>query len=290
MLNSIRKSEGIKYNATDPDGNHKSRYFSFKKYKEEDIIKMGDEWVSAIRSGLPTPKWKFVLKKEGESDSDSDSESDKEEQAKLEVKPFTLELPDRKFGCSILLCGSSRSGKSTAIDHIIDKYFDKDYINVLHTQSLQSEIYKDMKKKAIACPFYMPQLIEETYQINTKTNNKYEFLHILDDVVNVKNDKVVMKMLTIMRNSRITCCISAQDLTMFNSIGRGNINFVCLFRMNSDMAIEKVIKSYLQSWFPAHMKMRDMIKRYKELTSDHHFFLIDNLHDTISLTKIKLGK
>ena len=37
---------------------------------------------------------------------------------------FRLELPDEKTGgCSILMVGSTRSGKSTALKHILDKYF-----------------------------------------------------------------------------------------------------------------------------------------------------------------------
>jgi hypothetical protein len=290
MENTKRQQHGIKLNATDPKGHKKSIYFSFRKYNQKDIDRMSDEWFSAVRSGLEPPKWKFVLKKEGhESSSDSDSESDTEE-LKFEVKPFDLDdrIPDRKFGCSMLFCGSTRSGKSTAIDHIYKKLFSKDYITVLHSQSLHAEAYDDIRKKVVGCPMYMPQLIEETHQINSKTDNHYEFLHILDDVVNAKNDRTIQKALTIGRNARQTMAISAQDLTMFNSIGRGNINFVMLFKLNSDMAIEKVVRSYLQSWFPAHMKIRDMIREYKRLTQDHHFFLIDNLKDEIRLTKINL--
>jgi hypothetical protein len=294
MFNSKRKTEGVKFHATDPKGNHKAVYFSYKKYSAKDIERMGDEWVSAVRAGLEPPKWKFVLKKEGtednKSDSSSDSDSDSDDDTKFETKPFELSLPDRKFGCSMLFCGSTRSGKSTAIDYIYKKYFSKDYITVLHSQSLHAEAYDEIRKKVVGCPQYMPQLIEETHQINSKTENHYEFLHILDDVVNAKNDKTIQKALTIGRNARQTIAISAQDLTMFNSIGRGNINFVMLFKLNSDMAIEKVVRSYLQSWFPAHMKIRDMIREYKKLTQDHQFFLIDNLKDQICLTKINLNE
>ena len=290
MFNSKRKTEGVKFNATDPKGHHKSIYFSYRKYKAEDIERMGEEWVSAVRSGLEAPRWKFVLKKEGHEDSSSESDSESDTESKFQVKPFNLSLPDRKFGCSMLFCGSTRSGKSTAIDYIYKKYFSKDYITVLHSQSLHAEAYDDIRKKVVGCPQYMPQLIEETHTINAKTENKYEFLHILDDVVNAKNNKTIEKALTIGRNARQTMAISAQDLTMFNSIGRGNINFVMLFKLNSDMAIEKVVRSYLQSWFPAHMKIRDMIREYKELTKDHQFFLIDNLKDEICLTKINLSE
>lgn len=286
MENSRRKTEGIKINATDPKGNHKSIYFSYRKYSKADIDRMAEEWSSAIRSGLEPPKWKFVLKKEGHEDSSSDSES--EDEFKIEEKPFILNLPDRKFGCSMLFCGSTRSGKSTAIDYIWKKYFIKDYITVLHSQSLHAEAYDDIRKKVVGCPQYMPQLIEETHQINAKTENHYEFCHILDDVVNAKNDRVILKALTIGRNARQTMLISAQGLTMFNAIGRNNINFVFLMKLNSDMAIEQVVRSYLQSWFPARMKIRDMVREYKRLTQDHHFFFINNLTDEIILTKINL--
>ena len=289
MINSVRKTSGIKFNATTPDGVHKTKYFSFKKYKESDVARMGDDWMSAVRSGLPEPKWKFVLKKEGTGDDGSSSESDNEAvEDTIELKPFELDIPDRKFGCSVLCLGATRSGKSTCIDHLLKTYFPKDYISILHTNSPQSDIYDDMKKKAVIAPTYFPQLIEESYQINKNTKNKYEFLHIIDDVVDKKNDKTLLKLLTIMRNTRLTCIISGQELSIFNAIARSNINFVLLFRLNSDMAIEKAIKSYLQSWFPAHMKIRDMIKKYKELTADHHFFVIDNLNDKIFLSKIDI--
>jgi hypothetical protein len=292
MENSRRTAHGLKVNATDPKGNHKSRYFSYKKYDKKSIDLMADEWISAVRAGLPEPKWKYVLKKEGHEDSSSSSDSSDSDtdEVKFESKPFDLRLPDRKFGCSMLFCGSTRSGKSTAIDYIYKKFFSKDYITVLHSQSLHAEAYDDIRKKVVGCPQYMPQLIEETHQINSKTDNHYEFLHILDDVVNAKNDRTIQKALTIGRNARQTMAISAQDLTMFNSIGRGNINFVMLFKLNSDMAIEKVVRSYLQSWFPARMKIRDMIREYKKLTQDHHFFLIDNLKDEIMLTKLNLDE
>ena len=34
-----------------------------------------------------------------------------------------LEVPDGKFGFSLLLCGSTRSGKTTMMNHLYDKHF-----------------------------------------------------------------------------------------------------------------------------------------------------------------------
>ena len=105
-----------------------------------------------------------------------------------------------------------------------------------------------------------------------------------------KYDKELLKLLTIYRNSRISTIICSQALTISNSIARGNINNVMLFKLNSDEAIEKVIKAYLLSYYPTRMKMIDKIKRYREETENHTFYYIDNIAGTISRSKINLNK
>jgi hypothetical protein len=86
----------------------------------------------------------------------------------------------------------------------------------------------------------------------------------------------------------MSCIICAQNITIMNSIGRGNINHIFLFYFNSDEAIERAIKTYLLSYFPRTYKMIDKIRKYKELTKNHHFFWIDNISGKISLCKIKI--
>jgi hypothetical protein len=73
-----------------------------------------------------------------------------------------------------------------------------------------------------------------------------------------------------------------------NSVGRTNINHIFLFKLNSDEQIEKAIKCYLQSYFPSKLKMVDKIKKYKELTDQHHFIYINNIDSKIIRTKIKI--
>jgi hypothetical protein len=73
-----------------------------------------------------------------------------------------------------------------------------------------------------------------------------------------------------------------------NATGRTNINHVFLFKLNSDEQIEKVIKTYLLSFFPTGLKMADKIKKYKELTEDHHFIYINNLTGETYRTKLNI--
>ena len=197
----------------------------------------------------------------------------------------TMQVPDSKFGMSILLLGSTRSGKSTLINYLYSRHFKK-HIGVLMSNSLQSDAYKPLKKSLVTSDMYHPEVIKDMYQINHETDNHYQFLAVIDDVSHVRHDKQYQRLLTIYRNSRISAIVSAQALTMFDKNCRSNINFVCLGRLNSDTAIEGVIKEYLISYFPRSINMAEKVAMYRQMTEDHHWFVIDNINGIIFRTKL----
>jgi hypothetical protein len=204
----------------------------------------------------------------------------------IPTKKFDLKLSPRASN-SICMIGSTRSGKSTALSYILEHFFKK-HIAVLMTNSPQAEIYKEMKH-CVQSPKYHPKILKDMYAINKDTNNHYDFLAILDDVVTgVKFDKQIINLLCIYRNSCIASIITAQAVTLLNSAGRTNINFVLLFKLNSDEQIEKCVKFYLSSYFPKDMRMLDKIRYYREATQDHHFFIVDNLNGEVFRTKLDL--
>jgi hypothetical protein len=293
-------SEQLRVSAVDEMGKQVFKTFSIKKYTKEGAEKLAAEWKEYMKKRREDDRKRSHKKTSTApdmllSDSDSDYSSDSDESVKNEivmpeifkVKDFALNLPDPKFGCSILLCSSTRGGKTTMLNHVYKTYF-KEYITCTHTYSPQSDIYKDLKKDTVYCPQYMPELLKDTYKINKATNNKYKFLHIVDDCVSVKNDKRLKDALCIYRNSRISTIITGQNLTIFNSITRSNINFVMLGKLNSDMAIEMVIKSYLRSYFPKFMSLNDCIKEYKRLTTNYHFIILDNINNDAFISKVKI--
>jgi len=215
-------------------------------------------------------------------------EKESEEMFSIPTKPFHLPLPPTLFGSSILFLGSTRSGKTT-LQNYIHKEFFSDVMTCVHTWSPQSSIYSELKTKTVFMPDYRPDIIDETYQINKACNNRYRFLHIVDDVVGKKNDPMLMKLLTILRNSRISAMITGQELSIFNSICRSNINFVFLGYLNSDMAIKKVVEAYLRTYFPKEYSLMDCMREYKEMTKDKWWLLIDNIHGTICRTRLELN-
>lgn len=197
-----------------------------------------------------------------------------------------LQVPDGKFGFSILLCGSTRSGKTTMMNFLYNRHFKK-HITTVMSNSLNSDAYDYIKQSAILSDLYHPEMLKEMYQINHATENHYQFCLILDDLTNVKNDKEYLRLLTIYRNSRISCIVCAQGISMFNKTARGNINFVILGRLNSDAEVEKVVKEYCISYFPRDINIAEKIAMYRQLTDEHWFLVLDQVNGDFFRTKLR---
>jgi GTPase SAR1 family protein len=191
--------------------------------------------------------------------------------------------------CSFACIGSSKSGKTTFIKYLLEKYF-KDDIKTLFTQSLHNDIYDGIKKDACIAPGYMPDVVKTMYKINKETKNHYKFMCIMDDLIGAKNDKEMTKLLCLYRNSGMSACVSGQDLTLLSPTGRANVNYVCLFYQNTDARCEDNIKAFLRSYFPRNLSMDEKIDLYKRLTADHHFLMIDNLNNLIFRCRLKASQ
>lgn len=201
-------------------------------------------------------------------------------------KEFKLNIPDPETGgMTIALVGSTRSGKTTLLNHIFDRYFDK-HVGVLFSPSIHAPVYKDMKNLSKS-PAYVPCVIDEMYKINRDTKNHYPFLAVLDDVVTAKFDKTLLKSFTIYRNSGITTIMSVQNPIIFNSVTRGNFNAVILGYLNSDEAVEKVVRMFCYASIPGK-NIEEKIHEYKRLTSDHFWLYIDHLSGEMMRFKIRI--
>ena len=208
-----------------------------------------------------------------------------ETEVNIPDRPFTLQLSTDGSGNSIAMIGSTKSGKSFALSYILQHFF-KEHIGVLMTNSPQANIYKTMKHLTQS-PEYFPKILKDMEYINEHTDNNYKFLSVLDDVVTgVKFSKEILRMLCIGRNKGMSAIICVQDITILNSAGRNNINFMLFFKLNTDDRVEKVIKHYLNSYMPKNIKMVDKIRWFRENTENHHFILLDTLNGCIYRTKI----
>ena len=208
-----------------------------------------------------------------------------ETEVNIPDKPFKLELSTDGSGNSIAMIGSTKSGKSFCLAHILQHYF-KEHLGVLMTNSPQADIYRTMPA-CVKSPEYFPKILKDFEYINEHTDNHYKFLAVLDDVVTgVKFSKEILRMLCIGRNKGMSAIICVQDITILNSAGRNNINFVLFFKLNTDDRIEKCIRHYLNSYMPKNLKMVEKIRWYKEATADHHCIVLDTLNGQIFRSKV----
>lgn len=208
-----------------------------------------------------------------------------------------VNIPDAKFelimpptetgGCSVLMIGSGRSGKTYALKHILDKYFKK-HCGAIFSQSAKAQAYKNMKYPLLPlCSTYIPELINASYRINKETKSHYPFMYVIDDCPLVKNDKELLKTLTIYRNSGISCIQCVQTPTLVNATCRSNFTYMMLFRCSATEQIENICKFFLRGYFPPTWRMEDKIRWYKDNTQDHHFIFIDQWGGTIQRCRIE---
>jgi len=207
------------------------------------------------------------------------------------VVPFTFER-DKKVSmnaCSFGLIGSSKSGKTTFLKYLIKTNFDQD-IKVLMTMSAQAEIYNSIKKETAFSPAFIPDIIKTCYLINKHTKNHYPFCIIIDDCIGCKNDRQLIKLLCLYRNSRCSCIVSGQDLTLLNATGRANVNQIILFQQNTSNRIEDNVKNFLRTYFPKSLSLDEKIELYKKLTEDHCFLHLDNLNGVLRRCKLQANQ
>lgn len=201
-------------------------------------------------------------------------------------KMSSITLPTNG-GVSFGLIGSTRSGKSTAMIYLWEKYFSK-HITIMATGSIQADIYGPLRKTCAISPDFYPELIKESMMLNQKTKNNYDFLHIFDDMLDGKNTKALSKLLTIGRNSAQSVIICGQKMTILNSTGRTNLNYILCFRLNADTAVEEVVRTYLRHTLPAG-SITEQCRIYKLLTQDHRFFVVDCLANEVFCSRLEPG-
>jgi len=207
------------------------------------------------------------------------------------VQDFVFERDARAAmrACSFGVIGSSKSGKTTLIKYLLKHQFADD-LKIFMTQSPQAEIYDTIKKECAFAPAYIPDIIKMCSRINKGTKNHYPFLVIVDDVVGVKNDPTMTKLLCLFRNHAISSICGGQDLTLLSATGRANLNHIILMAQRTSNRIEDNVKNFLRGYFPKNLSMDERIELYKRLTEDHCFLHIDALEGTIRRCKLKASQ
>jgi len=257
-------------------------------YTADEVEFLSKEYKRWIRSGKPPKEFDgMAIAQTMPSRSDQEINDKAELENTFEKKHLnTLQIDESLGGCSFCVIGSTKSGKSYATLYIVEHFFKK-HITFLMSLTSHGKVYDPFRKDGIIAEKFCPELIQEGFLINKKTDNHYDFLYVFDDLaLDGKNDHMMIRLLTTGRNLGCSAIVSGQKATMLSATGRSNTNYICLFYQNTDTEIESSIKTWLRSFFPRGTSIPDMIRFYREHTIDHNFFLVDALNNKCYLSRI----
>ena len=199
---------------------------------------------------------------------------------------------DAGTGNTCAIFGSSKRGKSTIMMQIFrDYYMNKvpnELIAILFARNPQISTYKLPQDKLILCDEFRPDIVMDQCEVNKLSGNKFAFLNLIDDFINLKHSLSLDDLILTMRNSNMSTVICLQYVNTLSKPARSNVNNVLLFGQNTDEAAEVCINVYLRTWFKKNgiSSLMDQITEFHRLTSDHGFFHVHPATGTVSLCKL----
>lgn len=213
--------------------------------------------------------------------------------SKVIYKP-TVDLKlDPNTGNSTLILGSSKRGKSTLLMYLFEKYYsNKNFISILFSINAHIDLYKN-NKRLIKCKTFNKETQKLIYKekfINSKTNNKYEFINMLDDIIDIRFNKVVDDSILTLRNSKISTIISTQYCNLISKSARSSANNVFLFGFNTNEAVVVAINMFLAPHFTkmGFNTLNDQIQLYNDITKDHGFMYLKPESGDLTFHKLNL--
>jgi hypothetical protein len=198
-------------------------------------------------------------------------------------------------GNSLLLVGSSKAGKSTALMALFNRYFNtKKYISTLFSINSHIPIYKNNGDLIKINKFNKEseKMIKDMKKINMNTEppNKWRFCVLLDDIITARYSGVINALLLAFRNSNFSSIISIQYPKLISKAARCSANNLLFFSQNLQEAIETVLRSFLGAEFAKRgvTKFIDQVTAYRELTKDHAFIYFHPMSGTLRRIRLKI--
>lgn len=272
---------------------HKS--ITSNKIPNDEKKRILDEWKREMIKTKGTGVIPEKLKEKDETINNVNIESQEEPEIinpelkiDIEYTPFSLKLsPLSETGSSTIIFGASMSGKTTLLKKILKEYYnDNEVIVFMIAEHIHSNIYQDLDKKIIKSDKFDKQLIKTLHRINKRTNNKYHFVIVLDDMILEKHNSTLLKLILTYRNAKISTLILLQSPTLLSRNGRFNGNNFIFKRTNNAENADQVMEFFLSGFEPFYkLKKEEKNKLYKQITDNFGFIYLDALNDKISFHK-----
>jgi hypothetical protein len=202
-----------------------------------------------------------------------------------DIKIPPLRIEPGMGGFTLCFFGSSKSGKTTLMMAIYKKMFDRvRYISTLFSVNSQIEAYNGTKYLIRSSQFGAEEAryIRAQKYVNFKTKNKYKFLIMLDDFIDIRYSSILNNLILTYRNSNISTMLCLQYAHLLSKQARSNINGVVFLHCNSYEAREGLLKIYLAPLFKRmgiHNKEWDTTYQY--YTANHNYLYLHVTSDTL---------
>ena len=180
------------------------------------------------------------------------------ENTKRQLAQLAIPLPSKQSifipehtGVTFGIIGKSFSGKTHFWVHELNK-LNKEQLNAYNailffTESTSAEplsmLKKNVKKKMITMDRFCPSLLAVLKRLNDETKNKFKFLVILDDILELRS-MLIIKMVLTLRNSNISTVISIQYEKLLTPSQRSSLHNLYIFNLRTE-SWEYMLKGYL---------------------------------------------
>ena len=209
--------------------------------------------------------------------------------------------PSKKNGVTYALFGSSGCGKSTLLRKIfVEKLYcnkdvlnsEEEYLTVFFTGSRHSDALKGLidgkddeggdeggcgNGSIVDGCGLDPDVYKWMYQMNYTFDKTFNFVVMIDDVLDVKSNPVMFNAFLTYRNMNITSVISLQYLKLCPLAVRSSVYFVFLMPANSREGVEQLVRNYMGMYLKGR-NITEKMTAYELLTRDYRCFLLDNLN------------
>lgn len=202
---------------------------------------------------------------------------------------------------SALWIGSSKSGKSTQIKHVLNTIDNKYDLIVVFSNSLSDPMYSFIdysdNSKYIAFEEFDAKVIGDLFSLNKAIGNALSILLLFDDCIShsSKDAHYLTQCFTRGRNSGISIIFSTQSPVMIGRVARSNANYIFICKNNSPLINETISDNFIDGVIPVpnyantSSKRKEYYKQFlMEKTKDYHSIVVDLLNCSWKPYKVNL--
>jgi hypothetical protein len=208
---------------------------------------------------------------------------------KIEVKNMFDKL-DLEESFNLCIFATSKSGKTYLAKQVIETLLLKKphLIPIFFVGNISAPIYDDIRDKYIFFSKLQPKLIETLHIINSHIPKKYEFLIIIDDIIDARNTNIIKNLALSYRNNNFYSIFILQNTTLITKNARGN-SACYLFGLNKQEESISVLDKFLK-YIPPFIDLKNIsqrIKLYQYLCQNHNFIIQYPLDEIDKIYTIK---